>query len=169
MLSRTNRRMSVAICSLRLRPVCSLSASVPIFFCQLQLDEMMDVLSLAWGGVAHAWAAPYLLGWRFLVCFSYLTAWLPGDAVGPVELGLVSPTRVRPCSVDFEFFRREDSGGCDGLRVGLAGSYLLWKQPPVERKRSLPLLESTVEWLTKAAGPHLCGFIGHWVKIPQGR
>ena len=47
MASRTKRRMSVAICSLRLRPVWSLRARAPISLGEFELDEVVDVFGLA--------------------------------------------------------------------------------------------------------------------------
>ena len=42
--------MSVAICSLRLRPVCSLRARVADLFGEFELDEVVDVFGL-WCGL----------------------------------------------------------------------------------------------------------------------
>ena len=54
---------------------------------------------------------------------------------------------------------REDSCCCDNASMSDAGLNLIRQQPPVKRKRPLPLFELLVERLAEAAGPHLaCGF-----------
>src|SRR4051812_13552871 len=57
----------------------------------------------------------------------------------------------------FQLRRGQDARCSDGARVGLAGSHFLGKKPPVKSQRSLPLFEVLVQWLAKAARPHL-----HW-------
>src|SRR5450631_4517701 len=51
--------------------------------------------------------------------------------------------------------RRENTGGKQRRRVGLAGSNFLVEELPVKDDGTLPLLEFRIERLAKAARPHL--------------
>src|SRR5271154_5076764 len=51
-----------------------------------------------------------------------------------------------------------------GMR--LAGSYFFLNQLPVKAEGTLPVIESRVEWLAKAAGPHLGGLFAHQFSSP---
>src|SRR6202789_4421886 len=119
-------------------------------FGQLELDEVVDVFGL-WGG-GNDGRAELLLGGLVVDLAAG-----GGDAVGPVDGAFANASEA--LQRDFEFFRREDSGGCDGLRMGLAGGHLLRKEAPVEGEAALPLLEGAVEGLAEAAGPHFCGLL----------
>ena len=120
------------------------------FFGEFELDVVVDVFGLRGGG--DDGCADLLVGG-----FVVELAGGGGDAVRPVD----RRARLRGEAVEgfVEFFGREDAGGGDGLRVGLAGGDFLREQAPVEGEAALPLLEGAVEGLAEAAGPHFCGLL----------
>ena len=65
--------------------------------------------------------------------------------------------RVQRAHNLLQFLGRKDARRRDGARVGFAGSHFLGKQLPIKYQGSLPLFEVVIQWLAKAARPHL-----HW-------
>ena len=128
----------MAICSLRLRPVCSLRPSAPIALHELEFDEVMNILGgrmiahLRLAGVRCEFGGNRIQRRAQLRCFSF----------------------------------GQDSCGAEGGRVRLAGGDFLIEKPPVKDDRALPRFEFRIQRLAKAAGPHLPGllFVGHCFK-----
>jgi hypothetical protein len=64
---------------------------------------------------------------------------------------------VKCCAQFSSFILREDSRGYESRRVSFAGGHFVGKKTPVKNDGALPLFEIGIQWLAKAARPHLYG------------
>ena len=121
--------MSVAICSLRLRPVCSLTCEVADLPGQLKLNKVVDVFGLIGrcrkGGI-----------------------WVVQSGFGNTE----ATDRVETRDHSVAFFRCQDACSLKHSCVRIARTNLGFDEAVVEGEGALPFLELLIERLTKAAG-----------------